>query len=131
MICTKLRTPDNKVVYVPNGTLANGNIVNYSEKSTRRLELKFSISYESNYEKAKQIVWDIVTSHELVLENPTPFVRMTEHADSAITITARVWTKNSDYWTVNFDLLESVKKALDENGIEIPYNQLDVHVKND
>ncbi len=130
MICTKLRTPDNKVVYVPNGTLANGNIVNYSEKPTRRLELKFSISYESDYEKAKQIVWDVVTSHELVLEDPTPFVRMTEHADSAITITARVWTKNSDYWTVNFDLLESVKKALDENGIEIPYNQLDVHVKN-
>ena len=131
MICTKLRTPDNKVVYVPNGTLANGNIVNYSEKTTRRLDLKFSISYESDYEKAKQIVWDVVTSHKLVLEDPTPFVRMTEHADSAITITARVWTKSSDYWDVNFDLLESVKKALDENGIEIPYNQLDVHVKND
>ena len=130
MICTKIRTPDNKVIYVPNGSLANGNIINYSEKDTRRLDVKFSIAYESDYEKAKALIWDVVTSHELVLSDPTPFVRMTEHADSAITITARVWTKNSDYWTVNFDLLESVKKVLDDNGIEIPYNQLDVHVKN-
>ena len=131
MICTKIRTPDNKVIYVPNGSLANGNIINYTEKETRRLELKFSIAYDSDYEKAKALIWDVVTSHELVLSDPTPFVRMTEHADSAITVTARVWTKNSDYWNVNFDLLESVKKALDDNGIEIPYNQLDVHVKND
>ena len=131
MICTKIRTTDNKVIYVPNGALANGNIINYTEKDTRRLDLKFSIAYESDYDKAKSLIWDVVTSHELVLPDPTPFVRMTEHADSAITVTARVWTKNSDYWNVNFDLLESVKKALDDNGIEIPYNQLDVHVKND
>lgn len=130
MICTKLRTPDNKVVYVPNGALANDNIINYSEKSTRRLDLKFDISYDSDYNKAKQLIWDTITSHELTLDDPTPFVRMTEHADSAITITARVWVNSADYWTVNFDMLEAVKKALDENGIEIPYNQLDVHVKN-
>ena len=131
MICTKIRTPDNKVIYVPNGSLANGNIINYSEKDTRRLELKFAIAYNSNYEKAKTLVWDIVTSHELVLSDPTPFVRMTAHGESSITLTARVWTKGSDYWNVNFDLLEAVKKSFDENGIEIPYNQLDVHVKND
>ena len=131
MICTKIRTPDNKVIYVPNGSLANGNIINYSEKDTRRLELKFSIAYNSDYEKAKSLVWDIVTSHELVLSDPTPFVRMTAHGESSITLTARAWTKGSDYWTVNFDLLEAVKKSFDENGIEIPYNQLDVHVKND
>lgn len=131
MICTKLRTPDNKVVYIPNGSLANGNIVNYSEKNTRRVEVKFDISYDSDYSKAKQLVWDLVTSHELTIDDPAPFVRMTEHADSSIVITARAWVKSSDYWTVNFDLLESVKKAFDENGIEVPYNQLDVHVKND
>ena len=130
MICTKIRTPDNKVIYLPNGALANGNITNYSEKDTRRLDLNFSIGYDSDYEKAKSIVWDIITSHELALTDPEPFVRMTEHGDSAITITARVWTKSDDYWTVNFDVLEAVKKAFDENGIEIPFNQLDVHVKN-
>lgn len=131
MICTKLRTPDNKVVYIPNGILSNGNIINYSEKDTRRVEVKFDISYDSDYNKAKQLIWDIVTAHELTLDDPAPFVRMTEHGDSAIVITARAWVKSSDYWTVNFDLLESVKESLEKNGIEIPYNQLDVHVKND
>ena len=131
MICTKIRTTDNKVIYVPNGALANDNIINYSEKETRRLELKFAIAYNADYEKAKALVWDLVTSHELTLDTPAPFVRMTAHGESSITLTARAWTKSSDYWTVNFDLLEAVKKAFDENGIEIPYNQLDVHVKND
>lgn len=131
MICTKIRTTDNKVIYVPNGALANDNIINYSEKETRRLELKFAIAYNADYEKAKALVWNLVTSHELTLDTPAPFVRMTAHGESSITLTARAWTKSSDYWTVNFDLLEAVKKAFDENGIEIPYNQLDVHVKND
>lgn len=130
MVCTKIRTPDNKVIYVPNGSLSNGNIINYSEKDTRRVDVKFSIAYDSDYEKAKQIIWDIISGHELTLEDPAPFVRMTEHADSSITITARAWVKSDDYWTVNFDVLEAVKKAFDENGIEIPFNQLDVHVKN-
>ena len=130
MICTKIRTPDNKVIYVPNGALSNGTIINYSEKDTRRLDLNFSVSYSCDFEKAKALVWDIITSHELALTDPAPFVRMSEHGESSITITARVWTKNSDYWTLNFDVLEAVKKSFDENGIEIPYNQLDVHVKN-
>ena len=131
MICTKIRTPDNKVIYVPNAALANGNITNYSEKDTRRVEVKFDISYDSDYEKARSIIMDIVTAHALTLDTPEPFVRMTEHADHSIVITARAWVKSSDYWTVSFDLLESVKKAFDENGIDIPYNQLDVHVKKD
>ncbi|MBE6536873.1 MAG: mechanosensitive ion channel [Ruminococcaceae bacterium] len=130
MICTKIRTPDNKVIYIPNGALANNNIINYSEKDTRRVDFKFSIAYDSDYAKAKQLVWDIITSHELTLDDPAPFVRMSEHGDSAIAITARVWVNSGDYWTVNFDVLEAVKKAFDENGIEIPFNQLDVHVKN-
>lgn len=131
MICTKIRTPDNKIIYVPNGELANGNIINYSEKDTRRVEVKFDISYDSDYNKAKQLIWDIVTSHELTLDDPAPFVRMTEHGDHSIIITVRAWVKSSDYWTLNFDLLEAVKVAFEENGIEVPYNQLDVHVKND
>lgn len=130
MTCTKIRTPDNKVIYIPNGSLANGNIINYTEKDTRRVDVKFDISYESDYEKAKSLITDIVTAHPLTLDDPEPFVRMSEHGDNAIVITARVWVKNADYWTVNFDLLESVKQAFDENGIEVPYNQLDVHVKN-
>lgn len=130
MVCTKLRTPDNKVIYVPNGSLANGNIINYSEKPQRRVDFDFFISYENDFNAAKSIIMDICSSHELVLDDPAPFVRVAEHAESGIKITARVWTNNEDYWTVNFDILESVKQAFDENGIEIPYNQLDVRLKN-
>ncbi|MBQ8371705.1 MAG: mechanosensitive ion channel [Clostridia bacterium] len=131
MVSTKLRTPDNKVIYIPNGALANGNIVNYSVKDIRRVDFTFSISYSSDSEKAKSLVMDILTAHELTLDDPAPFVRMSAHSENGITITARAWTKSGDYWTVNFDVLEAVKAAFDANGIEIPFNQLDVHVKND
>ncbi len=131
MVCTKIRTPDNKIIYVPNGTLANGNIINYSEKATRRVDFTFSISYNNDFERAKALVMEILSSHELALSDPEPFVRVAEHGASSIDITARVWVKSEDYWTVKYDIVESVKKTFDENGIEIPYNQLDVHVKND
>lgn len=128
---TKLLTPDNKIVFVPNGPLSNGNIVNYSLKDTRRLDFTFSIAYSADFEKAKSVLSEICNSHELVLKDPAPMIKISEHGDSAIKIVTRVWTKNSDYWTVNFDILETVKKKFDEEGIEIPFNQLDVHVKND
>lgn len=128
---TKLRTPDNKIVYIPNGTLSTSEIVNYSEKDTRRLDLTFSIGYANDFEKAKSILTEICNSHELVLKDPAPFVRVSEHGASSINIATRVWVKSEDYWTVNFDILEAVKKAFDENGIEIPFEQLDVHVKKD
>ena len=128
---TKLRTPDNKVIYLPNGTLSSSEIINYSEKDTRRVDLVFSIGYSNDFEKAKSIVNDICLNHQLVQKDPAPFVRVKEHGASSVDIVCRAWTKNDDYWTVNFDLLEQVKKAFDQNGIEIPFNQLDVHVKND
>lgn len=128
---TKLITPDNKVIYVPNGPLANGNIVNYSEKDTRRVDFSFSISYSDDHEKAIAILKEICESHELVLKDPAPFIRMGEHGASSINITTRVWVKSADYWTVHFDILEKVKTEFDKNGIEIPFDQLDVHIKND
>jgi small conductance mechanosensitive channel len=130
IVSTKLRTGDNKVVYIPNGTLANSSIINYSEKDTRRVDFSFSIAYESDFEKAKALVADICTAHKLVLADPAPMVRVSEHADSAITLTARVWVKTEDYWTVYWDILEASKKVFDESGIEIPYNKLDVNIKN-
>ncbi len=128
---TKIVTGDNKVVYVPNGSLANGNIINYSEKETRRVDLEFSIGYGADSEKAKAIIADIFEKHELVLKDPAPFVRMSAHGASAIQIKARAWTQNSDYWTVYFDVTEAVKAEFDKNGIEIPFDQLDVHIKKD
>ena len=130
IIHTTLRTPDNKVVILPNGSLANSNVVNYSVKDTRRVDFVFSIGYTADYQKAQGIIMDIFNRHELVLDDPAPFVRMSEHAASAINITARCWVKSADYWTVNFDVIETVKAEFDKNGIEIPFNQLDVHLDN-
>lgn len=127
---TKIVTGDNKVVYVPNGALANGNITNYSEKDTRRVDLEFSIAYSADSEKAKAIISEIFAKHELILKDPAPFVRMSAHGASAIQIKARAWVNNSDYWTVFFDVTEAVKAEFDKNGIEIPFDQLDVHIKN-
>ena len=128
---TKLLTPDNKVVYIPNGVLANGNIVNYSEMDRRRVDFSFSIGYGDDYEKAKEIVKNICMEHELVLKDPVPFVRVKEYGTSSINIATRVWVKSGDYWTVYFDVTERVKTAFDENEIKIPFNQLDVHIKKD
>ena len=128
---TKIRTGDNKVVYIPNGALSSGTIVNYSIKDTRRVDFTFSIGYGDDFEKAKAIITEICDSHELVLKDPAPMVRVSSHGASSVDIVTRVWVKSGDYWTVNFDILEAVKTAFDKNGIEIPYNQLDVHVKQD
>ena len=128
IIYTVLRTPDNKVIHLPNGALANSNITNYSTKDTRRVDFTFSIAYTADYRLAQGIVLDIFNRHELVLDDPAPFVRMSEHAESSINLTARCWTKSADYWTVHFDVMEAVKEEFDKNGIEIPFNQLDVHV---
>jgi len=128
---TKLVTPDNKVVYVPNGALSSGNIVNYSEKALRRVDLTFSISYADDFKKAQGIIAEICDKHPLILKDPAKAIRVCAHNSSSVDISTRVWVKSEDYWTVNFDLLESVKTAFDENGVEIPFNQLDVHVKKD
>lgn len=128
---TKIVTPDNKVIYIPNGALSSGTIINYSEMDLRRVDFDFTIGYTSDFEKAKAIILEICAKHELILKDPEPFVRMTAHGESSITVTTRVWAKSADYWTVKFDLLEAVKREFDANGIEIPFNQLDVHVKKD
>lgn len=128
---TKIVTPDNKVIYIPNGALSSGTIINYSEKDLRRIEFEFCISYSADFEKAKSIVQKILVEHPLVKKEIPVFVRMSEHADSSIKIKARAWVDNSKYWDLNFDIIETVKKEFDNNNIEIPFNQLDVHVKHD
>ena len=128
---TRLCTPDNKIVYVPNGALSSGTIVNYSEKDIRRVEWKFNVSYNTDIDKAKALVLRVIEAHELSLKDPKPFVRVSENGESKVTITARVWTKNSDYWTVYFDVLENVRSLFEAAEIEVPYNRLNVHIEND
>lgn len=126
---TYLVTPDNKIVMVPNGALANGNIINYSTKDLRRVDFEFCISYDENFERAKTAIQEVIDGNKYILQDPSPFVRVKTHGESTINIVTRVWTKNEDYWTVYFDMMEGIKTKFDEQGIEIPYNQLDVHVK--
>lgn len=128
---TYLRTPDNKVIMVPNGALANGNIVNYSIKETRRLDNTYQISYADDVNKAIDVIHKVLEKHIEILQDPAPFVRMTQCDSSSIVITSRVWVKQADYWNVNFDLIQEVKEAFDANNITVPYNQLDVHIHNE
>ncbi len=131
-IChTKLRTPDNKVVYLPNGKLSTAEIVNYSEKDLRRVDLTFSVSYADDFEKAKSVIKCVCDRDELILKDPAVQIRVASQSASSIDIVTKAWCKNEDYWSVNYNLVENVKTAFDTNGISIPFNQLDVHVKND
>lgn len=129
---THLVTTDNRVIMVPNSSVANGNIINYSAKHNRRLDMTFSIGYDADYEKAKELVAKCIADTGLALDEPAkPFINIAKHDESAIQLTARIWVNSANYWNLNWILMESVKKAFDENGINIPYPQMDVHIKND
>lgn len=127
---TNLATIDNKLVMIPNGTLSNGSLINYSAKETRRVDLVFSVSYDSDLLKVRRVLKEIVDKHKLILQKPEPFIGLIHQNASSLDFTVRVWVKNSDYWTVYFDLLESVKNRFDEEHIDIPYPQMDLHLKN-
>ena len=118
---TKLNTPDNKEVIIPNGALSNGNIVNYSTEATRRIDFTFGVGYDSDIRKTKEIIFDVINNHPLILKEPATAVNLSELADSSINFFTRAWVKKEDYWTVKFDVIEQTKEALDAAGIDIPY----------
>lgn len=131
-ICnTKIRTVDNKVVYLPNGKLSTGEIVNFTENDIRRVDLTYSIAYSDDFEKAAEIVKKVASDNPKILTDPAPMARVSKHSESSVDLFCPVWCKTGDYWSVLFDMNENVKKAFDENGITIPFNQLDVHVTNE
>ncbi|MDE5741465.1 MAG: mechanosensitive ion channel [Oscillospiraceae bacterium] len=131
ILFTKLATPDNKDVYIPNGVAATSAITNYSSEGSRRVDMVFGISYDNDHRKAVAAINEVVESHPLILRETPPFVRLSELGASSLNITVRVWTKSDDYWTVYFDLIEQVKEKFDKENIVIPYNQLDVHMINE
>ncbi|MBQ8742346.1 MAG: mechanosensitive ion channel [Clostridia bacterium] len=128
IIHTTVRTGDNRTVILPNGALANSNVINYSRKDIRRVDFTFSISYDSDFALAQKIILDVFEKHEKVLGEPGAMVRMTAHGQNSIDLVSRCWTNASDYWDVYFDITETIKAEFDKNGIQIPYSQLDVHV---
>ncbi len=126
---TKLVTPDNKAVIIPNSTVASANITNFSAKDMRRLDLKISTAYGTDIEKVKEVVLGVIKSHEETLKDPAPTVRLAEHGNSALVFTVRTWVRQKDYWPMNFDLQEEIVAAFAKEGIQIPYQQIDVHMK--
>lgn len=130
ILYTELITPDNKMIYVPNGVLSNAGIVNYSVHDTRRVDFTFGVGYEADNQLVLTTLKEIVTNHEAVLQDPEPFIRLSAHGDSAVEYVARVWVKSEDYWTVHYDVLEQVKTTFDDVGISIPYPQMDIHTVN-
>ncbi|MCF7823335.1 MAG: mechanosensitive ion channel [Candidatus Marinimicrobia bacterium] len=121
-------TFDNQRLIVPNGQITNGVITNITANPTRRLDLVFGISYESNILAAKAIFKNILESDERILKDPKPMIVVSELADSSVNFFVRPWVKTEEYWDLKFDLIEKIKLALDEAGIKIPYPQRDVHL---
>ena len=127
---TVLKTPDNKIVVVPNGSIMNGSIVNYSDQDTRRIDLIVSCGYEDDIDKVRSVLEDILKKEKRVLKDPKPQIAVTELADSSVNFIFRPWVKRTDYLPVYYSLLEEVKKRFDKEGISIPYPQSDVHIHN-
>lgn len=126
---TIFKTPDNKKIFVPNSQITGGAIVNYSSESRRRVDLTIGISYDSDLRKAKQLLENIVAADARILKDPASVIAVGALADSAVNLIVRSWVNSADYWQVYWDTLEQVKLTFDEQGIEIPYPQMSLHLK--
>ncbi|MGM8227281.1 mechanosensitive ion channel family protein [Cellvibrio sp. ARAG 10.3] len=124
---TIMRSPDNKEVIVPNGAIYSGNIINYSARQTRRVDMVFSIGYGDDIKKARNVIAAIVSADERVLTEPEPVIAVSELGAHSVNFVVRPWVRTEDFWPVKFDLTEKIKLAFDENGISIPFPQMDVH----
>ena len=128
LFSTMLKTTDNKIISVPNSSVAGGNIVNYSSEEKRRVDLTFGVAYGSDVDKVKLAIQSVLDEHELVLHDEGYTVRLSEQGASSLNFVCRCWTKNADYWTVYYDVNERMIKRFDEQGIQIPFNTLDVNI---
>jgi len=124
---TTLTTADNKYVVVPNSSILGGNIVNYSRKPTRRIDLMIGVSYSADLAKTKAVLEAVLAANSKVLPTPAPQVAVAELADSSVNLVVRPWVNGGDYWPVRFELMEAIKNGLDEAGIDIPFPQMDIH----
>jgi small conductance mechanosensitive channel len=124
---TIMKTGDNREIIIPNGQIYAGAITNYSARDTRRIDLVFGIGYGDDMLKAQRVMSDILAEHELILKEPAPAITVAELADSSVNFNVRPWVKSGDYWPVRSDLLQKIKLAFDDNGISIPYPQIDIH----
>jgi small conductance mechanosensitive channel len=125
---TNMTTPDNRVIIIPNAKIMGDNIVNYSAKEIRRMDLVFGVSYGDDLQKVKDVLNDVLTAENRVLKDPAPMIGVLELADSSVNFAVRPWVKTGEYWPLFFDLKERIKRRFDEEGISIPFPQSDVHL---
>ena len=128
LFSTTLSPVDNRTIIIPNGKIIGNTIVNFSAKETRRVDLVFGIGYGDDLKLAKETLYEILRADERILDDPEPFVAVSELGDSSVNFITRAWVKSDDYWGVHFDTIEKVKLTFDEKGISIPYPQMDVHL---
>ncbi|MFU8837182.1 MAG: mechanosensitive ion channel family protein [Thiohalomonadaceae bacterium] len=128
IFATQLRSGDNREIIVPNGRIYTGNIINFSAKPTRRIDLVFSIAYGDDIKLAKRLIEQVIKADTRILEEPAPAIMLGELAESSVDINVRPWVNTADYWPVRADLLENIKQAFDDNGISIPFPQRELHV---
>ena len=128
LFSVKIVTPDNLTIVIPNNTVFGSTIINYSKMPLRRIDLVVPVSYNTDVQKVKAIVRALIEKDERIAKDPTPFFRLTEYGASSLNFTLRVWAPSAEYWNVRFDLLENMLEEFRANQIEIPYDQLDVHV---
>jgi len=126
----KLKTPDNKEIFVPNSTIISEKIINYSKEPTRRVDITIGVAYTEDIDKVKKALQSVVDDTPQVIKDQPVFIGITAYKDSCIDYTIRVWAKNSEYWDAYLPMLEKIKRTFDKENIEIPYNKLDVHVIN-
>lgn len=126
---TTLITPDNKEVQLPNGNISSNNITNYTAYKKRRVDLKFSVSYNSKIDKVKKIINEVIDNSEYVLKEEPRIIGLINHESSSLVFDVKVWTNTSNYFNAIYELEEKIKESFDKNKIEIPYSQLDVHLK--
>lgn len=128
LMYTVLVTLDNKRVIVPNSHITSGNLINYNAENRRRLDLVFSVSYNADLAQAKSVLADVVAENERILKEPAPIIAVKEHASSSINIACLIWCDSGDYWDVYYYMQEQVKLAFDRERVEIPFEQLDIHI---
>lgn len=125
---TQLKSPDNKTIIIPNAKITGDNIVNYSAKDTRRVDLVIGVSYSDDLNKVKAVLESVLAADSRVLENPAPTIGVLELADNSVNLAVRPWTATANYWDVYFDLHKAIKERFDAEGISIPFPQRDLHV---
>ncbi len=127
---TILTTPDNVTIIIPNGGLSNGSMTNYSSRSTRRVDWTVGVAYGESIEKVRKTIRKLIDDDPRILDDPSSFIKVGELADSSVNFTVRGWVKSDDYWDVFFDMNEKIYTTFEQEGISIPFPQMDVHVNN-